>query len=68
MWGPFPGPWDHDLSQRQVLNHLSHPGAPACLFLEYTHMSSGEEQREKENPKQAPSPSQSLTQDLISWS
>ena len=22
-----PGPWDHDLSRRQTLNHLSHPGA-----------------------------------------
>ena len=21
-------PWDHDLSQRQTLNPLSHPGAP----------------------------------------
>ena len=23
-----PGPWDHDPSQRQTLNPLSHPGAP----------------------------------------
>ena len=28
MWGSIPDPWDHDLSQRQMLNHLSHPGAP----------------------------------------
>ena len=28
MRGLIPGPWDHDLSQRQMLNHLSHPGAP----------------------------------------
>ena len=24
----IPGPWDCDLSQRQMLNHLSHSGAP----------------------------------------
>ena len=24
----IPGPWDHDLSQRQTLNQLSHPDAP----------------------------------------
>ena len=24
----IPGPWDHDLSRRQMLNRLSHPGAP----------------------------------------
>ena len=27
MWGSIPGPWDHDLSQRQTLNHLSLPDA-----------------------------------------
>ena len=27
MQGLIPGPWDHDLSQRQMLNRLSHPGA-----------------------------------------
>ena len=27
-WGSIPGSWDHDLSQRQILNWLSHPGAP----------------------------------------
>ena len=26
VWGSIPGPWDHDLSQRQKLNWLSHPG------------------------------------------
>jgi len=26
MWGSVPGPGDHDLSRRQMLNHLSHPG------------------------------------------
>ena len=26
MWGSIPGPWDHDLSQRQMFNRLSHPG------------------------------------------
>ena len=26
--GSISGPWDHDLSPRQTLNRLSHPGAP----------------------------------------
>ena len=26
IWDSIPGPWDHDLSQRQMLNQLSHPG------------------------------------------
>ena len=26
--GLDPGPWEHDLSRRQMLNLLSHPGAP----------------------------------------
>ena len=26
-------PWDHDLSQSQTFNHLSHPGAPPFSFL-----------------------------------
>ena len=33
MWGSIPGPWDHDLSQRQMLNQLNHPGAPTLLVL-----------------------------------
>ena len=28
-----PGPWDHDLKQRQTFNPLSHPGAPDVIFL-----------------------------------
>ena len=28
MWGSIPGSQDHELSRRQVLNRLSHPGAP----------------------------------------
>ena len=28
MQGLIPGPWDHDLNQRLMLNQLSHPGAP----------------------------------------
>jgi len=28
-----PGPQDHDLIQSQMLNQLSHPGAPGILFL-----------------------------------
>ena len=30
---PSVGLWDHDLSQRQTLNQLSHPGAPIEQFL-----------------------------------
>jgi len=30
--GLIPGPWDHDLSQRQPLHRLSHPGAPGSFF------------------------------------
>ncbi|XP_073747638.1 transmembrane protein 156 isoform X2 [Callorhinus ursinus] len=29
----IPGPWDNDLSPRQTLNHLSHPGAPTSALL-----------------------------------
>ena len=25
IWDSIPGPQDHDLSRRQMLNHLSHP-------------------------------------------
>ena len=32
MWGSIPGPWDHDLSQKQTLNPLIHPGAPEIFF------------------------------------
>ena len=31
------GLWDHDLSWSQMLNRLSHPGAPGRTFLDYTH-------------------------------
>lgn len=30
-WGRIPGPWDHDVSQTQMLNRLRHTGTP--LFL-----------------------------------
>ena len=30
--GSIPGPWDHDLSWRQTLNGLSHPGTPRNTF------------------------------------
>ena len=33
MWRLIPGPWDHDLGQRQMLNRLSHPDAPHSYFL-----------------------------------
>ena len=32
-WGSISGPWDHDLSQRQTLNQLSHPGTPEEVIL-----------------------------------
>ena len=35
MWGLIPGPWDHDLSWRQMLNQLSHPGIHVFLFLSF---------------------------------
>lgn len=28
-------PWDHDLSRRQMLNQLRHPGTPKVYFLKY---------------------------------
>jgi len=33
MWDSIPGPWDHDLSRRQTLSRLSHPGTPTEGFL-----------------------------------
>lgn len=30
--------WGHDLSQRQMIDQLSHPGAPQSLFLVYHHL------------------------------
>jgi len=30
--GSIPGSGDHDLSQRQPLNRLSHPGSPKAYF------------------------------------
>ena len=31
MWGSIPGPWDHDLNRRQMLNPLSHVDTPTTL-------------------------------------
>ena len=31
IWGSIPGPQDHDLNQRQMLNRLSHPHVPRFL-------------------------------------
>ena len=31
--GSIPGPWDHDLSQRQILNQLSHRATPIDKIL-----------------------------------
>lgn len=33
MQGSIPGPQDHDLSQRQMFNQLSHPGTPIFYIL-----------------------------------
>ena len=33
VWGLSPKLWDHDPSQRQMLNQLSHSGAPPWLLL-----------------------------------
>ena len=33
MWDLIPGPQDHDLTWRQMLNQLSQPGAAGLLFL-----------------------------------
>jgi len=32
MRGSIPGRFDHDMSRRQPLNKLSHPGAPGTYF------------------------------------
>ena len=32
LWDSISGPWVHDLSQRQILSGLSHPGPPNLLF------------------------------------
>lgn len=34
MWDSIPGPWEHDLSQREMLNWLCHSGAPFYLFFQ----------------------------------
>ena len=31
-WAGIPGPWDHDVSQRQTFNQLSHPGKPRSQY------------------------------------
>ena len=36
-WGSILGPWDHDLSRRQMLNRLSHPGT--LLYANYISIS-----------------------------
>lgn len=33
MRGPIPGSRNHDLSQNQTFNQLSHPGVPDTVFL-----------------------------------
>ena len=37
VWGLIPGSWDHVLSWRQTLNHLSHTGTPK-VFLYYLRL------------------------------
>lgn len=37
--GLIPGPWDHDLSRKQMLHQLSHPGSPLLLdLMQRTHL------------------------------
>ena len=43
MWGSIPKPWDHDLSQRQTLNQLSHTGAPESDICDLYSLSSPSE-------------------------
>ena len=43
---PTHRPRDHDLSQSQMLNRLSHPGAPFEKFLKFIYF---EREREREN-------------------
>lgn len=31
-WGFILGPWNHDLSRRQMFNRRSHPGAPVLML------------------------------------
>ena len=45
-WGSILGPWDHDLSQKQTLNWLSHPGALQMAFLEKIFYCSFEKESE----------------------
>lgn len=33
--GSILGPWEHDLSRKQIFNRLSHPGAPVDTSLEH---------------------------------
>ena len=33
MQSLIPGPWDHDLNLRPMLNYLSHSGAPVTVIL-----------------------------------
>ena len=36
MWNSIPGPWDPNLSGRQMLNQLSHPGAQRNAIFKLT--------------------------------
>ena len=45
-WGSITGPWDHDLSPRQMFNLLSHPAALRAWFL----------QEPRQDPETAPPP------------
>ena len=47
MWDLIPGPWDHDLSQRQTLYQLSHPDTPKQLFLKWWQQNKPNQTNEK---------------------
>ena len=53
MLGLMPRPWDYDLSQRQMLNQLSHPGSHQhFFFFKILFIYSWETQRERERHRQ----------------
>ena len=49
MWGSIPAPWEHDLSRRQMLNRLSHPGSPMIFFFKDFIYLRAREQGEREH-------------------
>ena len=40
--GLDPGPRQHELSRRQTLNRLGHPGTPTCVILKFEQLRSND--------------------------